>query len=140
MNEPKELQDARRLLAQAESGYRSSDGLRALEDGLALIEDVVLGEDATFDAVADNLLATYSDKICTSIKQRIEADAALPEPELKQLFDVLLAFDAVDLDLPPFVRPLKIEVVKRLIDLHYEGYPEEEKQRALETLAGIAGE
>ena len=105
MNEPKELQDARRLLAQAESGYRSSDGLRALEDGLALIEDVVLGEDATFDAVADNLLATYSDKICTSIKQRIEADAALPEPELKQLFDVLLAFDAVDLDLPPFVRP-----------------------------------
>ncbi|MEM7500529.1 MAG: hypothetical protein AAF417_00740 [Pseudomonadota bacterium] len=140
MNEPRELQDARRLLARAESDFRSSEGLRALEDGLSLIEDVVLSDEDAFDAVAHNLLATYSDKICASIKQRIEADAALPEPELKQLFDVLLAFDAVELDLPSFVRPLKIEVVKRLIDLHYEGYPEEEKQRALKTLAGITGE
>lgn len=140
MSEPKKLQDARRHLAQAEASYRSNDGLRALEDGLALIEDVVVGDDPTFSDVAHNVLATYCHRICESIKQCIETDAALPEPELKQLFAVLLAFDAVDLELPAFVRPLKIEVVKRLIDLNYEGYPEEEKQRALETLAGIAAE
>ena len=51
---------------------------------------------------------------------------------------MLLAFDATELELPPFVRPLKVDVVKRIIDLSYEGFPEAEKQKMLEQLAGIA--
>lgn len=140
MAESKELLQARDHLARAEKAYRSADGLHDLEDGLALLEDVIVGGDTADTEIANNLLATYCEKICDSIRQLVESDPTLPEPDLEQLFKTLLAFDAVDLELPEFVRPLKIQVVKRLIDLHYEGYPEAEKQRMLETLAGIAAE
>ena len=43
----------------------------------------------------------------------------------------------MELELPDYVRALKIEVVRRLIDLLYEGFPEAEKQKMLEQLAGL---
>jgi hypothetical protein len=43
------------------------------------------------------------------------------------------------LEFPEYVRSLKIDVVRCLIDLYYEGYSAEEKQKMLQQLAEIAG-
>jgi len=139
MAEPAQLVAARKHLSRAESAYRSEDGLFHLEEGLALLEEVALDSAPRYRAIAANLLSTYSTRICESIRKRVETDHALPEPELEHLFKVLLAFDAGDLELPEYVRSLKIDVVKRLVDLYYEGHSAEEKQVVLDQLAGLSG-
>ena len=137
MAEPRQLASARKHLSLAESDYRTEDGLHHLFEGLALLEEVALDGDAQYRTVATNLLSTYSTRICESIKKLVDADRALPEPQLEHLFKVLLAFDSQELELPDYVRSLKIDVVKRLIDYYYQGHSEEDKQKALEQLAGI---
>lgn len=138
--EPRELADARRHLSQAEKGFRTEEGLFSLEEGLACLEDVLHEADARHRTIATNLLVTYSTRISESVRKLVAADRALPEPELEHLFKVLLAFDTVNLELPEYVRSLKIDVVKRLIDRYYEGHPAEEKEIALRKLSGIAGD
>jgi hypothetical protein len=140
MAEPAQLASARKHLSLAESGYRSVDGLIHLEEALSLLDEVALDGEEKFSAIARNLLSTYSSRICESIRKLVDGDPALPQPELEHLFKVLLAFDAVDLELPGFVRTTKINVVRRLIDLAYEGYPADEKQKMLEQLTGIVGD
>ena len=140
MGEPANLASARKHLSLAEANYRSKDGLVHLEEGLALLDEVALDSEKKYQAIAKNLLSTYSSRICESIRNQVDGDPALPQPELEHLFKVLLAFDAVDLELPGFVRTTKINVVRRLIDLAYEGYPAEEKQKMLEQLTGIVGD
>lgn len=138
MPEPPNLVSAREHLSRAESDYRSDDGLYHLQEGLALLEEIILDGKPEHQTVAANLLSTYSAKICEAVKKLVEVNPGLPEPELEHLFSVLVAFDSEELELPAYVRSLKIDVVKRLIDRYYRGHPEEEKQKALEQLAGIA--
>lgn len=138
MSESPALTAARRHLGNAESGYRSAEGLAHLEEGLALLEEVALDGSKAHKAIAANLLATYSGRLCDAVRQRVESDPAMPEPELQHLFRLLLAFDAAELELPDYVRSLKIDIARRLIDRYYEGYPADAKQKALERLAGIA--
>lgn len=140
MTEPADLASARKHLSLAEANYRSGDGLVHLEEGLALLDEVAVDGENKYRTIARNLLSTYSSRICESIRKLVESDPALPQPELEHLFKVLLAFDAVDLELPAFVRSTKINVVRRLIDLAYEGYPPEEKQKVLEQFIGIVGD
>ena len=137
MAEPADLVSAREHLSRAESDYRTEDGLGHLQEGLALLEDVALEGAPEHRDVAANLLSTYSTRICEAVRSLIDADPALPEPDLEHLFKVLLAFDSRELELPAYVRSLKIEVVKRLIDRYYEGYSAEDKRKVLEQLAGI---
>lgn len=137
MAEPQKLAAARRHLSQAEADFRSDDGLFHLAEGLALLEEVALDGETQYRRIAANLLATYSERICESIRNLFATGRGLPEPEIEHLFKVLLAFDAGDLELPDYVRSLKIDVVRRLIDFYYEGHPAEEKRKALERLAGI---
>jgi hypothetical protein len=132
------LAGARDRLAKAEARFRSVEGLAELEEGLALLEEVVLDGTDGQRTVADNLLATYADRLCAAVRRTVENDPGLPEPELQHLFRLLVAFDAAELDLPDYVRALKIDIARRLIERYYEGYPAEEKQKALEQLAGIA--
>lgn len=139
MAEPVKLTAAREHLSLAESGYRSADGLVHLEEGLALLEEVLLDGAREHRTIARNLLTTYSARICESVRKVVEGDPGLPGPDLEHLFKVLLAFDAASRKLPDYVASLKIVVVKRLIDLYYEGYPPEEKEKALQQLIGIAG-
>jgi hypothetical protein len=94
---------------------------------------------ATYQAIAENLFSSYATRICEAIRNAVKNDCGLPEAELEHPFKVLLAFDSENLELPDYVRALKIEVVKRLIDRYYEGYPAEDKQKVLEQLAGIEG-
>lgn len=140
MTEPAALAEAREHLSRAEAGYRSADGLAHLVEGLALLDKVVLDGAAEHRTVAANLLTAYSTKICESVRQAVASDRALPEPELEHLFKVLLAFDATELELPDYAASLKIDVVRRLVDLYYEGHPAEARAAVLEQLAGIAGE
>jgi hypothetical protein len=139
MAEAAQLIAARKHLTRAESGYRTVDGLVHLEEALALLEEVTLDGAPEQQAIALNLLSTYSTRICDSIRKLVETDRALPEPDLEHLFRVLLTFDSTEWELPAYVRSLKINVVKRLIDFHYEGHSAEEKQKVLEQLAGIEG-
>lgn len=138
MTEPAQLISARRHLSLAESQFRSADGLAHLEEGLALLEEVMLDSTAEYRAIAGNLLSTYSGRICDAVKHLVENDSGLPEPELEHVFKLLLAFDAASLELPEYVRSLKIDVARRLIDFYYEGHSAEDKQKALEQLTGIA--
>jgi hypothetical protein len=139
MAEPPKLTAARERLSQAESSYRSAEGLVHLEEGLALLEEVLLDGTRDQRKVARNLLVTYSARICESVRKTVERDRGLPGPDLEHLFKVLLAFDAADSDLPDYLTSLKIAVVKRLINLYYEGYPAEAKEKALRELTGLAG-
>ena len=137
MRESDLLANARDLLSRAETDYGAADGLHCLEEGLALLEEALLDGDARQKTVARNLLSTYTTRISASIKARIEANPGLPEPELEQLFKVLVAFDATELDLPDYMRALKIDLVRRLVDRYYEGHSDADKQKILEQLANI---
>ena len=137
MREPTEITAARKHLSEAETGFRSADGLRHLEEGIALLEHVAAGADLAQRALASNLLSTYSKRICQAVKHSVETDAGMPEPELEHLFKVMLTFDSAEIELPSYVRSVKVDVVKRLIDLYYEGHPAELKQQALEQLAEL---
>ena len=140
MVEPPQLLSAREHLAVAEVRYRSEDGLFHLEEGLALLEEVMAGSSPGYRAVAQNLAATYSTKIYNLVRNVVGRDRALPEPDLEHLFRVVLAFDDRGLDLPADIRSIKIELVRRLIDHYYEGHSPAEKQAALQQLLQITGE
>ena len=138
MKESAHLAAARQHLSRAESGFQSADGLAHLEEGLAVLEQVLLEGAAGDRKIAANLLSTYADRVCKSVQALVRGDPAMPEPQLEHLFKVLLAFDAVGTELPPYVRSLKIEIARRLVDFYYEGHSAEEKQKVLEQLTGMA--
>ena len=137
MAEPRELQSARQHLARAEAGYRSQDGLYHLEEGLALLEEV-MAESPEHRQLAQNLALTYFAKIYGGIKRLVEADRGLPEPVLEHLFKVVLAFDERSFELPPEARATKISLVRDLIDRYHEGHSPDAKRAALEQLAEIS--
>jgi hypothetical protein len=137
MPEPRELLSAREHLAQAEAGYRSPEGLYHLEEGLALLEEVV-ADSPQYRQLAQNLATTYFTRIFGGIRRLEDADRGLPEPELEHLFKVVLAFDERSFELPPEARSTKISLVRDLIDRYYEGHSPEAKRAALEQLAEIS--
>jgi len=137
MAEPSALRFAREHLGRAESSYLAKECLHHLEEGFALLEDVIADKSSGYSEVARNLASTYCTRIFTNIRKRVEADRALPEPELEHLFKVMLALDQADIELPPQARVIKIELARRLVDLYYEGYSPAQKQEALEQLAHI---
>ena len=139
MIEPPQLVEARAHLAQAEALYRSDDGLFHLEEGLALLDEVMTTAAPQAQSVARNLATTYANRLCATIRKRVEADRGLPETELEHLFKFMLAFDERGFELPPDARAAKISLARHLIDRYYEGYSPEAKQRALEQLAGVVG-
>jgi hypothetical protein len=133
------LDAARRHLAQAEAGYRSEDGLFHLEEGLALLEELLTSDQSAVRSIARNLAATYSSRIFRAVTRLVETDRGLPEPELERLFRVVLAFDEHGFDLPAEARAAKVGVVELLIDRYYEGHSPEEKRKVLDELAKISG-
>jgi hypothetical protein len=138
--ESPELQSARAHLARAEATLGSRDGLFHLEEGLALLDDIIAADEPRSSVVAKNVAATYATRMYRRVGALLESDRGLPEPELEHLFKVVLAFDQGSFDLPAKARDTKIGIARRLLDRYYEGHPAEEKQKALEQLAGIAGE
>jgi hypothetical protein len=136
MPETPALRSARDHLARAEASFASADGLFHLEEGLVILDEVSVDDDVQ-RSVAKNLAATYATKIFGRIQAAIATDRAVPQPLLEHYFKLMLAFDHGDFDLPEQARTLKIAVVRRLIDLAYEGYPPAAKRKALEQFGAI---
>ena len=137
MSEPRELFTAREHLARGEASYRSAAGLAELEQGIALLDDVMSGKDASHRSIAANIAKTYATRIYRSIGALLEADRAVPEPQLEHLFKVVLVFDQSEIELPDNARTVKVEIARRLIDRYYEGHSPEYKRQALEQLTKI---
>ena len=136
MSEPASLQRARMHLAQAEAQFAIAAGLTHLEAGLDLVDQ--LSEDAgSVRDVANNLAATYATKIFGRVRDALASDRATPQPTLEHYFKLMLAFDQGDFELPDAARALKIAVVRRLVELAYEGHPAETRRKALEQLGDI---
>ncbi len=140
MSDPNVLTAARDHLARAEASISSPDGLLHLEEGLAVLDELIETGAASQRPIAQNLAATYATKIFGRVHAAIGTDRAVPQPLLEHYFKLMLAFDQGDFDLPHSARALKIAVVRRLIDLIYEGYPPEAKRKALERLGEITDE
>jgi hypothetical protein len=136
MIEPRELLSAREHLARAEAGYLTPDGLYHLEEGLALLEEVMTAS-PEHRKLAENLASTYFGKIYGGIKRLVDTDRGLPEPDLEHLFKLVLAFDERSFELPEAARVTKVSLVRDLIDRYYEGHSPEAKRAALEQLAEI---
>jgi hypothetical protein len=137
MRESRELREARRLLAEAEAGLGSADGVASLAEGVALLDDV-LGAGAAGEAgTARNLAASYASRVYARIGARLAGDRQVPEPELEWYFKAVLAFDPLRAALPPAAAELKIAVAKALIERYYEGHPPEHKRAALAELAAL---
>jgi hypothetical protein len=134
MNESKELRAARTQLAQAEARFDSAAGLSHLQEGLAALDEVI-ENDATERTISRTVAATYAGKIFARIQATIQTDRAVPQPMLEHYFKMLLAFDAGDFELPEQSRAVKIAVVRRLVELLYEGYPQAQREAALKRLS-----
>src|SRR5262245_14970410 len=132
MQESAALKTARARLAQAESAFSSPAGLAHLEEGLSLLDELSEGDDAAQRRTAHTVAATYATRIFGKIRSAIENDRAVPQPLLEHYFKLMLAFDQGEFELPDAARALKIAVVRRLIDLAYEGHPAAAKRKALE--------
>jgi hypothetical protein len=139
MNESAALRAAREHLARAEAAFKSASGLAELEQGLALL-DALIADAATERTIANNLAATYATRIFGHVNAAVTLDRAVPQPTLEHFFKLMLAFDEGDFTLPDQARDLKIAVIRRLIDLAYEGHPAAEKHKALERLSEITGD
>jgi hypothetical protein len=139
MSEPRELAEARRCLAQAETQFRSAASLVQLRAGLALLDDVLVAGTAAEARTARNLASSYAARIYARINTLVAHDRQLPEPLLEHFFKLVLAFDQVPVELPKAAAALKVEVVRQLIDRYYEGHPPERKEQALKELAQLTG-
>jgi hypothetical protein len=138
MSEPRELLAAREHLARGEASYRSAAGFAELEQGIALLDDVMSTKNARDRTIAENIARTYAARIYGSIAALLEGDRAVPEPQLEHLFKVVLAFDRSEIELPDNARAVKVEIARRLIDRYYEGHSAEQKRQALEQLTKIS--
>jgi hypothetical protein len=137
MAESRELEAARRCLAEAEADLSAADGLTRLTEGLEHL-DVVIGTGSQAEArTARNLASTYASRVYRQVSGLVTNDAQLPEPELEHYFKVVLAFDQIGLALPADAADLKIAVVKSLIERYFEGHSPERKRAALAELADI---
>lgn len=126
-------------MAEAEAGLDSAAGLASLVDGLGRLGDLIeLGAKAEARTAA-NLAASYAARCYARVRERLDGDAQVPEPELEHWFKVVLAFDQVRSALPASAAELKINVVRALIERYYEGHSPEKKRAALEQLAALGG-
>jgi hypothetical protein len=124
-------------MAEAEASFTSPDGLACLVDGLERLADLMETARPAEARTAANLAATYAGRLYERVRNTLERDTQVPEPELEHYFKVVLAFDQVQEALPPAAADLKISVVKALIERYYEGHPPEKKRAALEQLAAL---
>ena len=137
MQESRELAAARVSMAEAEAAWASSDGLARLIEGLGRLADIIEAGAKPEVRTASNLAATYAGRFYGRVRDKLERDAQVPEPELEHCFKVVLAFDQVNDSLPAAAGELKIDVVKALIERYYEGHSPEKKRAVLEQLAAL---
>jgi hypothetical protein len=127
-------------MAAAEAAWMSADGLVRLEDGLERLADIIESGKGREAHIAGNLAASYAGRFYARVRDKLERDTQVPEPELEHCFKIVLAFDRVQSALPAAAAELKVSVVKALIERYYEGHPAEKKRAVLEQLAALRPE
>jgi hypothetical protein len=127
-------------MAAAEAAWASADGLARLEDGLERLADIIDAGRGPEPRIASNLAASYAGRFYGRVRDKLERDAQVPEPELEHCLKVVLAFDRVQSALPAAASDLKIGVVEALVERYYEGHPPEKKRAVLEQLAALRPE
>jgi len=137
MTESRKLISAREHLAKAEANYAAADSLFHLEEGLTLLEEMTTDDAGNEAKLANNLASTYANRLCAFIRKRVDADRAVPEPQLEHYFNVLRTFDQRGFALPDDARETKISIARRLVDRYLEGHSSAEKAAALEQLTRI---
>ena len=136
MTESRDLAAARACMAAAEWAWASAEGLARLNDGIGRLADII-DAGAAEARIASNVAASYAGRFYARVREKLERDAQVPEPELEHCFKVVLAFDQVQSALPASAAELKIGVVEALVDRYYEGHPPEKKRAVLEQLAAL---
>jgi hypothetical protein len=124
-------------MAEAEAAWASADGLARLVDGLERLAELIERGKGTETRTAGNLAASYAGRFYGRVRDKLERDAHVTEPELEHYFKVVLTFDQVREALPASAAALKIRVVEALVERYYEGHPPEHKRAALEQLAAL---
>jgi hypothetical protein len=124
-------------MAEAEADWATVEGLTRLTDGLGRLADIIESGNQAEARTAGNLAASYAGRLYARVRDKVQRDAQVPEPELEHCFKVVLAFDQLQDALPSAAAELKIEVVRALIERYYEGHPPAKKQAALEQLAAL---
>lgn len=114
------------------------DGLFHLQEGLALLETLMLDSESRGADVARALGETYASRIYERIEAELARAGAAPEPLLRHLFAVIRSLDDLPFELPSGSREIKVEVVKQLIDLCYEGHPATAKKEAYRRLTEVS--
>ena len=137
MPESRELAAARLCMAEAEAGWASADGLARLADGLERLAELIERRNGIEARTAGNLAASYAGRFYGRVRDKLERDPHVTEPELEHYFKVVLTFDQVSEALPASAAELKIRVVEALVERYYEGHPPEHKRAALEQLAAL---
>ena len=110
-------------------------------EGLAIVaefEEIETGKGSEA-RTAGNLAGSYAGRFYGRVRDKLEHDPHVTEPELEHYFKVVLAFDHVSEALPASAAELKIRVVEALVERYYEGHPPEHKRAALEQLAALRG-
>jgi hypothetical protein len=124
-------------MAAAEGAWASADGLARLADGLGRLADIIEAGTPAEARIAGNVAASYAGRFYARVRDKLERDPHVPEPELEHCFKVVLAFDQVQSALPPAAAELKIGVVEALVERYYEGHPPEKKRAVLEQLTAL---
>lgn len=137
MNEPKQLSIARAHLARAEAQYSAPAALDDVDKALAALEEIRDRSDE-ISALGRRIAFTYANKLCAHLRQLLDNDPHVPEPQLEHFFKMLRAFDDSITESPATARDLKIELAKRLIDHYLEGHSAEARATALAQLLDIA--
>jgi hypothetical protein len=127
-------------MAEAEADWGSAEGLARLADGLGRLADIIDDGTQAEARTARNVAASYADRFYARVREQLERDAQLPEPELEHCFKAVLAFDQVESSVPPTASEIKIAVVRALIDRYYEGHSPQQKRKAIEQLLALKPE
>lgn len=138
MIEPPELVEARTRLSRAEARLFGKTAAVELEAGLSLLQEIVESGDGHVSLLARNIAKAYASKIYDTIRNLLASDRNIPEPTLEHSLRLVLAFDAVDVDLPVDARAVKVDLGRQLLNRYLEGHAAEEKRAALEELLKIA--
>jgi hypothetical protein len=124
-------------MAEAEADWASADGLARLVDGLERLAELIGRGNGVEARTARNFAASYAGRFYGRIRDKLERDPHVTEPELEHYFKLVLTFDQVSEALPASAAELKIRVVEALVERYYEGHPPEHKRAALEQLAAL---
>lgn len=136
-SETSQLAEAREHLGAAEANLFAEDSHHHVEEGFALLEDIVSSEADEAD-IAENTGKAYFAKL-QALLAKVLTDAATPEPVLKAVLRVTSVLDGSPFAQGSDIGELRRDAGKRLLGKYFKGYSAEEKQQKMTYLLNRLG-